>query len=63
MKPDASKHNPDPDYLRSLIEGAGSSQNEVAKRIGISARSMRYYLAGERPIPYTIQFAVESLCK
>lgn len=64
MKPNAPKHhNPDPDYLRSLIEGAGISQLEVARRLGISGRAVRLYLAGARPIPYTVQYAVEQLTK
>ena len=63
MKPNAVKHNPDPDYLRSLIEGAGLTQSAAAKQIGIAPRSMRAYLAGDRPIPYTVQYAIERLCK
>jgi predicted transcriptional regulator len=61
MKPNSKLHNPAPSYLRSLIEGAGLSQMEVAVAIGISPRSMRHYLAGNRPIPYGVQFSVESL--
>lgn len=64
MKPNASKHNPDPAYLRELLERAGLSQREAARRIGISDRMMRYYLAdGEqnKPAPYSVQYALESL--
>lgn len=63
MKPNAEKHNPSPDYLRSLIEGAGMSQREASQRIGITDRSMRFYLSGQRPIPYSVQYAIEELCK
>lgn len=63
MKPDASKHNPDPKYLRSLIENTGLSQSKVAEYIGVASRTIRAYLAGDRPIPYRIQFAVECLDK
>lgn len=64
MKPNVSKHNPDPAYLRELLDRAGLSQREAARRLGISDRMMRYYLAeGEanKPAPYAIQYALESL--
>ena len=65
MKPDASLHNPSPDYLRALLERAGLSQREAARRIGVSERMMRYYLADgsadHRPAPYPVQFAIEAL--
>lgn len=65
MKPNASKHNPDPAYLRELLERAGLSQREAARRIGVSDRAMRYYLSTEpsawKPAPYPIQYALESL--
>lgn len=65
MTPDSSKHNPGPDYLRALLERAGVSQREAARRIGISERMMRYYLAppdaDHRPAPYAVQFALEAL--
>lgn len=67
MKPDATNHDPAPDYLRSLIEAAGLSQREAAKRIGISERQMRYYLAEpgatarSAEAPYPVQYALEAL--
>lgn len=65
MTPDATRHNPSPDYLRALLERAGVSQREAARRIGISERMMRYYLAppdaDHRPAPYAIQYALERL--
>lgn len=63
MKPDARKHNPNPKYLRSLIEAAGLSQRAAAERIGIGDRLLRYYLSGEREAPYPVQFALECLGK
>lgn len=66
-QPDASLHNPSPEYLRALLARAGLSQREAARRIGVSERMMRYYLAPEsadfRPAPYVVQFALESLCR
>ena len=65
MIPDATKHDPSPEYLRALLARAGLSQREAARRIGVSERVMRYYLAPEsadyRPAPYVVQFALESL--
>jgi transcriptional regulator with XRE-family HTH domain len=65
MTPDATKHNPSPDYLRALLDRAGVSQRAAARRIGVSERVMRYYLADEaagyRPAPYPVQFALEAL--
>ena len=65
MKPNASKHNPDPAYLRELLDRAGLSQREAARRLGISDRMMRYYLsldpASYKPAPYAIQYAIENL--
>lgn len=68
MKPDASKHNPDPRYLRGLLEKTGLSQRQAAQRLGISDRVVRYYLSDEtsashRPAPYVVQFALEQLAR
>lgn len=73
MKPDASRHDPRPEYLRALLQQAGVSQRQAASLLGISERMMRYYLSGERPgpggqavpclAPYTVQFALESLAR
>ena len=60
MNPDASSHDPRPEYLRALIEQSGLSQREAARRIGVSERMMRYYLH-DRAAPYPVQFALESL--
>ncbi|MBU1330861.1 MAG: helix-turn-helix domain-containing protein [Gammaproteobacteria bacterium] len=66
MKPDASNHNPDPRYLRGLIEQAGLTQRQAAQLVGISDRVIRYYLSEEtsdsyRAAPYPVQFALECL--
>lgn len=65
--PDSSKHDPRPEYLRALLRQAGVSQREAARRLGISERVMRYYLADEsadhRPAPYPVQFALEAMAE
>jgi transcriptional regulator with XRE-family HTH domain len=65
MTPDITRHDPRPEYLRALLDQAGLSQREAARRIGISERMMRYYLADadNRPAPYVVQYALESLAK
>lgn len=68
MKPDASRHDPRPEYLRALVADAGLTQRAAAERIGISARLLRYYLADETVIdrriaPYPVQFALEQLAR
>lgn len=68
MKPDVSSHNPDPRYLRGLLNKAGLSQRQAAQVLGISERMMRYYLAEEsdpnrRAAPYLVQFALEALAQ
>ena len=64
-QPDSSQHDPRPEYLRALLDRAGISQREAARRIGVSERMMRYYIADEtadhRPAPYPVQFAIEAL--
>ena len=66
MKPDASRHDPRPEYLRSLVYQSGLSQRACARRIGIGERLLRYYLAPDdsqdrRIAPYPVQFALECL--
>lgn len=65
MKPDIAKYNPDPEYMRKLVRKAGLTQEQAGERIGVSARSMRYYLsldkASHKPAPYSVQFCLERL--
>ncbi|MWK56911.1 hypothetical protein GO594_13070 [Pseudomonas otitidis] len=68
MKPDASNHNPDPRYLRGLIDQAGISQREAAQLIGMSWAGFRNYLRDEshrlyRVADYRVQFALECLAQ
>lgn len=67
-KPDATKHNPAPAYLRGLLDQAGISQRQAATLLGVSDRMMRYYLADEgsdqhRKAPYLVQFGLECLSR
>lgn len=47
MKPDASSHNPDPRYLRGLVDKAGVSQRQAAELLGLSWPGFRNYLRDE----------------
>lgn len=65
MKPNSTKHNPDPAYLRGLLEKAGLTQRAAAEAVGISPRLLRYYLTDRggdhREAPYPTQYALEML--
>lgn len=66
MKPDSSQYNPDPDYLKGLIDKAGISQRQAARTIGISERVLRQYLSNREAstamdAPYYVQFCLECL--
>lgn len=55
-------HRPtDTAYFAQLLEGAGMPAEQVAVRIGLTDRALRYYKAGQRPIPYAVQYALEAL--
>ncbi len=68
MKPDSTKHNPDPAYLRELIAKNGMSIRKTATVIGVNERLLRMYLADRQSksaqdCTYPVQFALESLAK
>jgi transcriptional regulator with XRE-family HTH domain len=61
-----SNHNPSPEYLRGLIESAGISQREAARRLKIDERTIRRYLTLSTnksyiECPYVVQYALENL--
>jgi transcriptional regulator with XRE-family HTH domain len=65
-RPDASQHNGDPEYLRSLIEQSGLSIRQTADQIGIRRTELQAYLYDEaderhRTVTYPVQFALECL--
>jgi transcriptional regulator with XRE-family HTH domain len=61
--PDAEGYNPDPKYLRKLVEQSGLSQRQCATRLGVNERTMRGWVLGERQFPYSAQYAMEQLAK
>lgn len=66
MKPDASRHNPDPVYLRGLLVQAGLKRSEAARLLGMSRAGFNNYLRdvsepAYRKADYRVQFALECL--
>ncbi|MEB8059265.1 helix-turn-helix transcriptional regulator [Pseudomonas fulva] len=66
MKPDASRHNPDPHYLRELLSKARISRSEAARLLGMSRNGFNNYLRDRseplyREADYRVQFALECL--
>ena len=58
MRPDAKQHK-DADYFRALVAKTNMTHSQIAKRIGVTDRSIRRYV--KNGSPYPIQFAVECL--
>jgi len=59
--PDAALHRSEPDYLRELLAAAKLSQRSAARVVGVDERTMRYYASGDSPMPYPVQFCLETL--
>ena len=59
-----SQHNPSPEYIRGLVARIGLSQRLLAQELGVTARTIRYWVAdGGLPIPYVYQYALEAMAK
>ena len=61
MKPNIEEYNPDPNYLRYLIEKSGYTQNLAGKLIGVNTDNFRKMLTGRIKAPYSVQYALEGL--
>jgi len=61
MKPNADDYNPDPDYIRALVDSAGMTQPVLASKLGVTDRTVRKWISGDRVAPYLAQFALECL--
>jgi len=65
MLPDASRYNPSPDYIRTLVEQIkvrhGLSQRATAQRLGIGFSSLKDWMTGKAKHRYPDQFALECL--
>lgn len=55
------KKQTDSDRLRAMLERSGLSQRGAARQLGMAERTMRYYVAGEQPVPRSVMLAIESL--
>lgn len=54
---------PDAAELRQLITQGGYTQNGAAEALQISPRMMRYYCAGDKPVPRVVMLAMRHLVK
>jgi hypothetical protein len=61
MTPNAENYNPNPEYIRDLVESTGLRLPELGKVIGHDERTIRRWINGERKYPYSLQFALECL--
>ncbi len=61
MKPDASTHDPSKEYFIDLVKSTGITREKLAIQLGMNDRTVRRYQSGERPVPYLVQFALESI--
>ncbi len=61
MKPDATKLDTSPEYVQALIGSTGMTQPDLARQIGVTDKTIRNWLAGRQPWPYTAQFAIECI--
>ena len=49
--------------LKRLLACIGQTQVGMARKLGISGRNMRRYVAGELPVPRVVQIAVRCLAE
>lgn len=66
LEPDAALHNPAPDYVTKLVAAAKrrcdyTTQEQVAKRIGVSLTTLKDWKSGRVTMPYIGQYALERL--
>lgn len=64
MKPDATKHDPRPEYLRALIARAGLTHRAAAEAVGKSERMMCYYTSSgkdHRPAPKAVVLVLQQI--
>lgn len=51
----------DADHIREHLQALGLSQREAGRRLGVDNRTMRYYCAGQVPVPPTVMLALEQM--
>jgi len=60
-QPDISNYDPSIKYTAKIIEATRLTQTELARRLGVTDRAIRYWADGSRRMPYTVQYCIESL--
>lgn len=68
LEPDAALHNPAPEYAAKLVAAAKrncdyNTQEQVAKRIGVSLTTLKDWKSGRVTMPYVGQYALEGLAR
>lgn len=61
MKPNAAEYDPRPEYLAELVGSTGLSQPALGRLLGVNEKTIRNWLSGRNPFPYSVQFALECL--
>jgi len=62
IRPDArDSYNPDPAYVKDLVDSLPYTQAELAERLGCTDRTIRLWIAGQRTISYPAQYVLECL--
>lgn len=49
-----------PDEFKAMRERLGLSFDEIGEALGLTGRAIRYYEAGQRPIPKTVELAMQA---
>lgn len=63
-RPDAKTRDSSPANVARLIDATGKTIEELATLLGLSKRSLQLYKAGGgSPMPYPVQYALESLAR
>jgi transcriptional regulator with XRE-family HTH domain len=52
-----------PAELTAVRNALGLSHAELGEVLGLTSRAIRYYESGERPIPKTVQMALEAYAR
>ena len=51
----------EPDYLRGLIMQTRFNDSQISKKLGLAEYELNRYLSGAQTVPYTVQYALESI--
>jgi len=49
--------------LRHIVDRFGTSQRGLAQQLGVNERTVRHWIAGDSPIPRSIEILIDLLAK